>query len=249
MSKRYIEARDAAPTRMPRRRILRPNRPTVKKLKRKVDILALGQERKHYDTFLHGASVAPQEDWLSCEYNPSATSLVSTPAVGDDAISRDGKKIAVYSLMINGSVQYPARADDTVLSNFGPTVISVVLDKQTNGAALNSEDVFTNPSSGANLPAAPLRNQNFRKRFRVLRTKLIPAPVLNVSYDGTNLETQGKIINFKFFMRFKKPLVINFNSGTTASVASVLDKSIHVLANSTSTTQTLSYNAQLIFVG
>jgi len=95
-----------------------------------------------------------------------------------------------------------------------------------------------------------LRQQNFLKRFKVLRVARLQPGMLPISWDGTDIEQAGSIRPFKFFVRFKKPLIINFTSGTTASVANVLDKSLHIIANhSFGAALVLNYNAQLRFVG
>lgn len=249
MSKSYIPARDAFPTRMPRRRMLPRRAPTVRKLARRVRKLEKQDELKFLDTSLSAALTAGTTDMSGLEFDPSATSMVSTPAVGDDASSRDGKQIYIKSLQVTGSVTFAAQADQTAADTECPVHIWIVLDKQSNAAQLNSEDVLINPvGSGA---GQPLKDLTFGNRFRVLRHKVIQAQLVNMAFDGTNIEQQGVIRLFSFFIRFKKPLVVNFNAGTTASIANVVDNSLHVLAWNTHPTiaRTLAYNARIRFVG
>lgn len=216
-------------------------------LSKRVKNLERAQEVKFYQTGLTETTITSSSDWAGTEYDPSATSMISTPAVGDAANSRDGKKITVNSVTVKGYIQWDDQINQTAPDIMGPVFIALVQDNQTNGAQLNGEDVFTNVPALSGLP--PLRNQNFRKRFRVLRFKTIIPPMPSMTWDGTNIEQSGKIIPFTFYHRFKSPLIVNFNLGTTASVASVLDKSFHILCNGavSEATAKIAYNAEILF--
>jgi len=229
--------------------MLRPNT-AVRKLARRVKKLEKQDELKFLDTSLSGAVLtAGITDMAGLEVDPSATSMVSTPAIGDDASSRDGKQIYIKSLQVTGSVIYAAQVDQTAADLEAPVHLWIVLDTMSNNAQLNSEDVFTNPVN--TVGGQPLKDLSFGKRFRVLRHKVIPAQLVNMTWDGTNIEQQGVQRAFSFFIRFKKPLVVNFNAGTTASIANVVDNSLHVIAwnQHVSVNRSLTYNARIRFVG
>ena len=54
-----------------------------------------------------------------------------------------------------------------------PGPLALVLDMQTNGATISSENVYKNVSASGALAASPFRNLQFIKRFKVLKTKQI----------------------------------------------------------------------------
>jgi len=127
--------------------------------------------------------------------------------------------------------------------------VALVLDKQTNGAQLNSEDVFKNTGASATTASNPTRNLLFANRFQVLKEwKMCMKPPV-VGYDGTNMEVWGSSERFEGFLNLELP--VNFNSGTTASVANVIDNSLHIIAfcNGTGLDPKISYNARIRFMG
>ncbi len=206
----------------------------------------MGIELKFYDSASSGALVAPT-DAAGGELDPGTDGL-STIAQGDGEQNRDGRQVYLKKVSVKGVIEVPVQTNATAL-DVSPTVyVALVLDKQTNGAQLNSEDVFTNPGGAANLACAPFRNLQYTKRFRVLKTVTIQIPQLEPSYDGTNIEISG--CNVPFEMHKDLNLETNY-SGTTAVIANSVDHSIHVIAYTSSTTfaPTLNYNSRVRFVG
>lgn len=211
----------------------------------------LGIERKFYDTGLAATSLVAGTDQSGGEVDPSATSMVSTPAVGDTEQNRDGKQISCLYLQINGSLALGAQ--EAVVDPIGGTMafVAVVLDTQTNGAQMNSEDCFKNTIASATLTANPMRNLLFGTRFRILKERMFNLDPKTIAQNAANdYSWQGVRKYFKWFIPLGG-LKINFNSGTTASVANVIDNSIHIIAftNNTAGVPAISYNARLRFVG
>jgi len=128
--------------------------------------------------------------------------------------------------------------------------VALVLDTQTNGAQLNSEDVFSNPSANIATAAGPLRNMSYTERFKVLKKKKIRIPMLSLTYDGTNIEQSGVQVPFSMFVKLGG-LQTKFQSGTTTGyVGTIVDNSLHVICYSNSALPvTVSYNARLRYVG
>jgi len=131
--------------------------------------------------------------------------------------------------------------------------IALVLDTQTNGAQLNSEDVFTNPNGTMISAASPLRNMSYTERFKVLKKKIIRFPQPSITYDGTNIEQSGFRIPFSFFVKLGG-LQTKFQAGTTTGYCgTIVDNSLHLIAYSNNTGASIipliSYNARLRFVG
>lgn len=127
--------------------------------------------------------------------------------------------------------------------------IALVLDTQCNGALLNSEDVFKNPSGDAVLAASPYRNLQYVERFKVLAWRRIRLVQPTIVWDGTNLEQGGTNTPFTMSVDLKG-LQVTF-SGTTETIANITDNSLNLVAYSNfgDTAPTLSYNARLRFTG
>lgn len=211
----------------------------------------LGVEKKFYDTSLVASAIPAPTDATGGEFDPSATSMVSTPAQGDGEQNRDGKQIACLYLEIKGQINCLS-VEGAVDPYVGTEVfVACVLDSQSNGAQLNSEDVFKNTGANAVLATTPVKNLLFGKRFRILKQKCFTLTSNALSTAGANnFAYPGVIRHFSWYIPLNG-LKINFNAGTTSSIANVIDNSIHIIAYATSTaaTPTISYNARLRFVG
>lgn len=209
----------------------------------------LGIEKKFYDTSATANIVAPT-DCTGGEVDPATVNCLSAPAVGDNATSRDGRKIVAKYLQIKGSVRFSTATNQTLSVDSNRVMVAIVLDTQTNGAQLNSEDVFTNPRAQTTTAADVLRNLNYGERFKLLKTQTFVLEDPNMTYDGTNVEINGKSIQFDWYIPLKN-LKIAFNATEAAGVASVLDNSIHMIAfaSSTSPQCAVTYNSRMRFIG
>lgn len=210
----------------------------------------IGVEKKFYDTSLTATSLVSPTDASGAEFDPSATSMISTPSVGDGEQNRDGKRIIIKSVYIKGSLRMP-QLEAAVDPHPGcRAYVALVIDAQSNGAQMNSEDCFKNTSASASQAHLPMRNLLFGSRFRVLKDEV---------YDLTPISSAGTVVNdfnsaavirdFEWFLPMDQ--VVNFNAGTTASIANVIDNSLHIIAfvNSTSGVPTIAYNARIRFIG
>lgn len=206
-------------------------------------------ETKFYDTTFSGALAAPA-DASGGECDPATVLCLSAPAQGDGEQNRDGNKMLVKSVFINGMIDCAPQADQTAADIACCYYVALVLDTQTNGSQLNSEDVYTNPS-GLNLLAAnPLRNLQYSSRFRVLATTSGHIDQPNMAFDGTNIEQGGA--RKPFVLSWSGSLPVQFKGGATAAgVSGVADNSLHVIAftSTTGLIPTLRYNSRIRFQG
>lgn len=213
----------------------------------------LGVEKKFYDTMLVATALGAATDATGGEFDPSATSMISTPAVGDSEQNRDGKRIIIKSVQVKGIVTTDGINALTNLSSATPceVFVALVLDTQSNGAQLNSEDVFKNLQAQASGNSRPLRNLLFGPRFRVLKEWQLTcrAGVAANNASATTISVNGDVQEFECFLPLS--LLVNFNAGTTSSIANVIDNSLHIVAFSTNTAMTpkISYNARIRFIG
>lgn len=210
----------------------------------------LGVEKKYYDTSAT-ANITSPTDCTGGEVDPAGgVNCLSAPAIGDTASGRDGRKIVAKYLQIKGSVRFSTATNQTLSVDSNRIMVAVVLDTQTNGAQLNSEDVFTNPRAATTTADCPLRNLNFGERFKLLKLQQFNLQDPNMTYDGTNVEINGLAQQFDWYIPLKN-LKIAFNSGSAEGVASVLDNSIHVVAFATTTSPqaAITYNSRMRFIG
>jgi len=208
----------------------------------------LGIEKKFYDTSLGATTVTAPTDAAGGEYDPSATSMISTPPVGDTESSRDGKRIILKNVQIKGVIQRQPTEDAVNPQGQQQVFVALVLDTQSNGAQMNSEDCFKNLNAAAATAASPLRNLLFGKRFRILKSETFNLDVIT-SAEADNLHSAAGVVRCIDWFINLKDLPVNFNSGTTASIANVIDNSLHVIAYSTDGTAQIAYNARVRFVG
>ncbi len=207
-----------------------------------------GIEKKFYDTHLSSAALTAPTAAAGGEHNPSATICLNSVTQGDGEEQRDGRKSTFNSCYVNGQITVPPQANITAGDGGSLVYVALILDTQTNGALLNSEDVFKNESGDANLAANPMRNMQFTQRFRILDkwTGAIQNP--NLSWDGTNMESQGLVMPFTLSSN------LTFNtlySGTTEDIANITDNSLSIIAycSNTSLAPSIAYNARVRFVG
>ncbi len=156
------------------------------------------------------------------------------------------------SLFINGLISIATQATQSTADAGSTIFIAVVLDTQTNGATINSEDVYTNQGANALLAGSPMRNLQFSTRFRVLAKKIINIPQIGITNDtgatGGVIQA-GLQRQFSFFINLKGMNVLF--KGTTETVANIVDNSLHIIAftSGIALAPTISYNSRLRFVG
>lgn len=228
--------------------------PRVQKRRRTTRAIVVSRgirpELKFYDTSLVTVSVTAPTGAAGAEHNPSATISLNTVVQGDGESNRDGRQIQMTSIGVRGHIRTPVETNQTVTDETLMVMVALVLDTQTNGALLNSEDVFINPSADALLAAQPWHNLQFSKRFRVLKTQTIVferSPEL--TFDGTNMEQGAMLQRFEMFVDLKG--MVTTYSAATEDIANIVDNGLNIVAfaNSTALGPKLSYQARLRFMG
>ncbi len=210
-----------------------------------------GIERKFYDTSLVGGALTAPSDSTGGEHDQSATICMNSITQGDGESQRDGRVASIQGAYVKGTLKSVAQHATAVADDATKIYVALVLDTQTNGAQLNSEDVFKNQAANANLAASPMRNMQFTQRFRVLDTFECVMGDSNMANDTGatgGLQQSGQIVPFTLSsnLQFRSQF-----SGTTESVANITDNSLHVIAycSNTELVPTLNYNARIRFVG
>ncbi len=211
----------------------------------------LGIELKFYDQKLINGTINAPTDASAGEQDPSATLLMNTVTQGDGESQRDGRKMTMRSIYIDGQVNVGSQSSKNTADAGTQIFIALVLDTQTNGATIASEDVYSNVGADSITAASPMRNLQFTKRFKVLATRHFK--LQNTSMTNDSGSTGGVIIAglTQRFKIYKKLNVETQFSATTETVANIIDNSLHLIAYCSSVTlaPTISYNSRLRFVG
>ncbi len=207
-----------------------------------------GIERKFYDTSLVGFALTAPTDSTGGEHDQSATICMNSIVQGDGESERDGRKATIQSAYVWGNIRVAPIANPTAGVVSMTCYVALVLDTQTNGAQLSSEQVFKNDSANAFLAANPMRNMQFTQRFRILDTATVTIDQLQMAWNGANMEASGMSFPFKL----SSNVVFSTQySGTTETVANITDNSLHIIAftSSVGAAPLLDYNARIRFVG
>jgi len=206
-------------------------------------------ERKYFDAELSGGVlVASATSWANAEFDPATLNTLFAPTPGDDFNNRTGRKVQVLSIKIRGHIQVLSQTNQTAEDNATYLRMCLVQDRQTNATQLNAEDVIN--SGAASVAVNMFQNPAFFGRFRVIKDKTMVLSNPASSFDGTNIEQNGLVKPFKLSIKFKKPVVVHFNSSTGGTVADCVDNSFHLIAlcSSVELAPTINYKVRTTFI-
>jgi len=212
----------------------------------------LGHEVKYYDLNYSGA-LSSTAAMTGAEADPATILCLNGVPQGDTMSTRDGQKMAMKSIFLTGTINVPDQAAGTTLNNDCTVFVALVLDTQTNGAQLNSEDVFTNTRSGTDgfLTTSPLRNMQYTERFKVLATRTLRFPQLSTVNNATanTIMISGCKVPFTLKANLKGLQTKFTNSATTGVVGTIVDNSLHVIAfaNNDDYVASMIYQSRLRF--
>lgn len=202
----------------------------------------MGPEKK-FNNF-QKTSTALTEGWA--EYDPTTFDSVSGVAQGTAQNQRNGRYYFIHSLQLKGFVFTASLIDITSPVGNEECRIIVFIDKQTNGAQANAEDVM-DASQSADIHA--FRNLEFTQRFQVLYDKQIKVNRLPiVDQDAQLWSVPQTLQKWGYFHKFKKPLKV-MTCGTGSTITDMTTASIHVIAVATDSTIFIEYQARIRFTG
>lgn len=208
-----------------------------------------GVERKFIDTFLTFSTLSSASAWTGAERDPVTDLCLNPIAQGDGEEQRDGRKCVMKSVFVQGVLHQPTQQGETAPSSATAIFIALVLDTQTNGVQMSSENVYVNPMGTAFGVATPLRNLQFTSRFKVLDTFMTSWDTPNmVAHDSaTAFDIGGRDKIFKLSKTLDIP--VSF-TGATGNISTIQDNSLHLVAISTVTGPGIgiSYNSRVRFV-
>ncbi len=203
----------------------------------------MGVELKFHDA-TKAATTLPGSN-SGGEMDPTTANCLNGIGQGDTESTRDGRKYIIKSIHVQGTIVRPVAANNTAYPGQALGWIALVWDKQSNGAQLNSEDVYTGTET-----EFPFRNLQFESRFKVLRFMKYNFSSPEASFDGTNIESGAQSKPFEWNVRMSTPVT---TTGTGATISSISDNSYHVIGGANSASAPLngqiSYNSRVRFVG
>lgn len=241
------------PYKKPRAAIVASARPKYMRVQgRSAGALVASPENKYYDTtFPATAMAATAASWASTEMDPATKLTLCCPVQGTGISDRVGRKIHVTKLKLRGTVGYSVAGSLSSVSSMPEVRILIVQDLQTNGAQLNGEDVMASSATAA-VANQILTYQNLANfgRFKVLKDKQLDfkTGIAANNASATTISQELSSISFKCTLKFRKPVVVHFNSTNGGTVADIVDNSFHVLALGSNTSCTLAYECRVVFV-
>jgi len=203
---------------------------------------SLGIELKKFDTYVTAQNCVNTA--AGAEFDPAPAGCLFSPEEGNQFNQREGRKVMMKSIEIRGTVDHAVKQDQADIPNTVYIRVSLVLDKQTNGFSMGSEDYYQDT---AGLDFLSLRNPTKSSRFVTLWDRTFTLTVSAAGTDGNNTNSAGYGgKSFHIFKRFNIPVEFYANNGT---IADITNNSLHMLAIANSTTANMSYQSRVTFVG
>lgn len=202
----------------------------------------LGIETKFWDK-TYSAAVATTT--AGAEADPAAnSSCLNSISQGDGESNRDGRRCVLKKLILRGMLTLGPTADQADGISARVVRVLVVLDKQTNGVQLNSEDVL---ADSAGVDVLSMVNLQHSRRFRILWDRTFVLQPATAQTDGAN--TASIAHEGKYFSIVKNLNIPVTFDGTTDDIANITDNSLHVIAIANGGAPTLAYQSRVRFVG
>lgn len=178
------------------------------------------------------------------EMDPAATSCLNSMVQGDTQSTRNGNQIIVKSIFLNYSIFNDVVSDQADALAEGYVRLLLVLDKQTNGVQMDSEDVWACESG---LKTLAMRNLYYTRRYEVLMDRLVH---VSRKYAFNDAAATGSIASATVYGQYFKPCSIPVEfDGNAGTVADIVDNSLHLIAVSSGAGYKLTYNCRIRFVG
>lgn len=212
-----------------------------------------GEELNFLDTFQPLKAVVGVLDCTGSEIDPDTFLCLNAVGSGTGPTQRSGRFYKMVSIKIKVRCLCGGQEDLAAVPRDASVFIALVLDKQTNKAQLNSEDVFTNPSAANGTMPLVFPNMEHTDRFTILKSELVVLPIAaatmtQLEHATTPLFAHGlveKTFEWNVNLRGMKVLM----EGTSNTVANIMDKSLHMLAfgHPGSPATFIDYSARLRF--
>ena len=214
-------------------------------------LASMATEVKYHDSGTSSGNLVTNTDATAGERDPAVELSLNSIAQGTGDQERDGRRITITHVRVQGFIREDeVGTPGTLVRPPQQYFVALVLDKQTNGAQLKSEEVFTNLVGTTNLGTDLMANLKFSKRFSILgmkRLRYANDAAISASVDTNGFN--GVLTRFTFDKRLRLPVLY---SESDPLITSIVDNSLHVIAfclDTSVTTPKLAYAARIRFVG
>lgn len=150
-----------------------------------------------------------------------ATGQLSLIPQGDTSTTRDGRQATITSVQVNAALTW---RPGTVAEPTGCTKISLILDKQCNGSAASSAEMFTNDNV-----AFGMINLDNNDRFTIIKQW-----THNWNSMGINATTSVHNPQCKWIRWYKKTDIPMSWSGATGAITEIKSNNLFLYAGATS---------------
>lgn len=187
---------------------------------------------KYHDVSLSDTTV-DSTDWV--EIDPSGADDNNLQiAIGTGPTNRVGNHILLHKLQM----KYQLGGNSANVGNKGGVVtVCVVMDTQTNKAALDTDNVWDTTFDHQ----LSFRDLEHSGRFKILYQKTFTMRVTS-AVDSTTDETHWIPRYAKWYKTFKKPLKIDYD-GSTGALTEQTQNSIHLLVSTDITDERVRFDA------
>lgn len=177
--------------------------------------------------------------------------VIAAPTRGTESFDREGRKIKLCSVRINGLINQVPQVSQTAGDNSTHFRLILVLDTQCNGTQALGADVIASSNASTNNTSQIYSFQNISTfgRFKILKDKRYSITSVPIAGIGTSLIQGGSLKQFKINHVFSKPLVINFNAGNTGGVGDVVDNNVFLMCGATNVeaAPSLQFRCRIMF--
>lgn len=208
----------------------------------------VGLEMKFFDSSRLRRAITSVVNMVGGRQDPDTVECLNAMVQDDSESGRIGRHIMMHSISVKGNF-YRTLLSSTTVFPVSMATIYLVLDKQTNGAFMESQDLLVNESAEIELISQPFRNMEHTDRFQILAMRKVKIGQFYATTQTADVQAQSNQVEpFNLTYRWKKGKKVLF-SGTTGTVANIEDNSLHCICfvdniNTPSRVE-ISYNARL----
>lgn len=185
-------------------------------------------EPKYFDQEVDDFALPGNGAWAGT--NDALKGTICIPQEGSDIDDRIGRKIAVHKIAVRGVIKYNADTDQVDIVTSPAIRILLWMDQQCNGTVTTAASLMQAPQNAeADNVFCTFQNPSNFGRFRMLRDKIFFGRDNVAGTDGANTTSQCPgTIPFKMTVKFKKPIIVKFNSTNGGTIADIVDNAFYL---------------------